>query len=237
MDRSSSVNLLRRTLSPLSLKDSNLSQLAQATANFTKRLKMDSPRLLNPQRSTPVLRMKEKAQFGMSQHQMKRLISELYFKKTRHNLKEPLGLPEFNPRILRPKRDFTVKQQASGKDISFFPPKRMIPVKSKGFGYVIGQRKDILGKTKYNCRRLGERSKTKRLVDKSIEQSRVVSPLLIKINSLDTISSKDSYSADRINPDEVLEYCSSVLALEPPRRVIYQSPLGKELAAKLKLLL
>mmetsp|Transcript_7614 Transcript_7614/g.14339 ORF Transcript_7614/g.14339 Transcript_7614/m.14339 type:complete len:196 (-) Transcript_7614:2018-2605(-) len=177
---------------------------------------------------------------SISQATMKKLINELYFKRVRKKrLEFPLGLPEFNPKILRPKRDLTQKAQKYSKDSCFPQQRTKTPNKAGGFGYIVGRRKDILGKTRYDSRRVTNLKLPHRL-DASTEISRVVSPTIfikgIRSSSLESRRSDNSDSADRTKLGNIMEYCASVMEKHGPRRVIYQSPLATELEARLKLL-
>lgn len=155
---------------------------------------------------------------------IKRLIAELYFKKVQGQFERnlPIGIPECQTRAVRPVRDFTITRLERGIVQTAMPLKPIGKIKPQGFGYVVGQRKNILDKSaalKKRFIRIRMPSKPHFDVGVSTTVHRNTSDIQLPF---DSPTRRSSESQDRTKLDDVLGYIRSETKL-PKRKVIYQS--------------
>mmetsp|Transcript_15950 Transcript_15950/g.29207 ORF Transcript_15950/g.29207 Transcript_15950/m.29207 type:complete len:274 (-) Transcript_15950:21-842(-) len=234
MEKPQTEKLVRRSTSHTHLKEpSSSKRMMTILTNISKlsTAKKQSQRLHSPLAPlSPQTQLENVFTRTKKRAKLKRLISELYFKKVRDKIQCPLpiGLPDCQTRAIRPIRDLTSKLHRMHKVSSFPQPKAKTPSKV-GFGYVIGQRKDILGKSSgAKCRVIKIRLPPKPCLDVGVctEPCKTMSPFpldTIKLTSFDSPSRMSSESQDRTKVHDLLEYGYTSVKKAPKRKVIYQN--------------
>jgi hypothetical protein len=201
---------LLRTATASKLILSNISKLATPHT-----LRLNSPRL--PSLSPPRGSNKHSSRRLM----LKRLISELVFNR-HEQVGSPIGLPECKAKVIRPVRDFTEKPYRS--HITTHPKKSQTIRSNEGFGYIVGHRKDILGKSRPK-RTLQIRLPSKLFTDigVSTEADRKVSLQTSGLPKWRMTNSSSSDGEYQTNTADLQEVIHARLNQQTKRRVIFQN--------------
>jgi hypothetical protein len=150
---------------------------------------------------------------------LKRLIAELYSNR-QEQIANPIGLPECTAKAIRPVRDFTNQPHRS----HIYTKKSQTIRSSEGFGYIVGHRKDILGKSSHR-RALQIRLPSKLFTDigVSTEADRKAPRHISGLPKWRTTDSSSSEGECQTDTADLIEGRYPRLNKQSGRRVIFQN--------------
>lgn len=208
---------------------SELSKLSFPVSQSFTVAPLPQPTLVKPSPELIQLRSRSRAK-------LERLSAELYLKKVKDRVScpTPVGLPQHMARVIRPVRDFTGQVHApdsSDQALTGVYSTPLLRTRAKdatiSFGYVVGQKKEMTGKTHNAVRRRAINIRLPKETHYNAQAAnRTMSHGRTEVEA--ALSHQRSESLDRTTLDDIFDYVHTTpLKVVPLRKVIYQSSVMK----------